>query len=195
MLATFRERPGAAVVSGMRNARSLRFGWQRGLLVSVGLGLAMVFHGIHNFLASTIGLIPEDENSSAQILANCMGILVSDYGGILLIVVLAIVSGVRESHVIRDTLLEEVRLGRFTPDEYDTLISGRKRWSTRWTVLFSAGLRRWRQLGKFFDLSTELAFRKHRMNEGDPIHQTISARDVARLRTQIDDLKAAILFS
>jgi protease PrsW len=176
-------------------ARSVRLSWQRGFLISIGLGLAMIFHGIHNFLASTIGLIPDDDSSSAQILGNCLGIIVSDYGGILLIVVLAFASGVRESQVIRETLLEEVRLGRFTPDEYDTLISGRKRWSSRWTVLFSAGLRRWRQLGKFFDLSTELAFRKHRMNDGDPIHQTISARDVARLRTQIDDLKAAILFS
>jgi len=63
----------------------------------------------------------------------------------------------------------------------------------RWSVLFSQGFRRWRQMGKFFDLSTELAFRKHRMNDGDAIHQNISARDIAQLRGKIDRLKMEML--
>jgi hypothetical protein len=84
-------------------------------------------------------------------------------------------------------------MGRFTQDEYDTLTSGLRRWTLRWSVLFSAGLRRWRQLGRFFDLATELAFRKHRMHDGDPIHRNISAREVEQLRRRIDEQKAAIL--
>jgi hypothetical protein len=105
----------------------------------------------------------------------------------------AFVSGVRESQVIRETLAEEVAMGRFTQDEYDTLTSGLRRWTLRWSVLFSSGLRRWRQLGRFFDLATELAFRKHRMHDGDPIHRNISAREVEQLRRRIDEQKAAIL--
>lgn len=174
-------------------ARSLSVGWQKGLVPVLGLLAAILFHSLHNGLVSVVGIVGEDEQSAELILGACLATLVSDFGGILLVLALAIISSVREGRVIRDTLREEVALGRFTPDEYETLMSGRKRWSARWTVLFSLGFRRWRQLGKFFDLATELAFRKHRMADGDPIHQNISARDIARLRQEIDGLKMSII--
>ena len=174
-------------------ARSLRVGWQKGLVPSLGLGLAMIFHGMHNALVSAVSLLSSDESNSGLVLGVCMGALISDYGGVLLIVGVAIGSSVREGRVIRETLLEEVHLGRFTHDEYDILISGRKRWGARWKTLTSWGFKRWRQTGRFFDLATELAFRKHRMHDGDPIHQNISARDIARIRQEIDTLRAAIL--
>ncbi len=176
-------------------ARSLKVGWQRGIVPVLGLGVAMFFHGIHNLLTSLVGLYSDDARQSGLVLGTCLAVLASDFGGVTLVVTLALVSSVREGHVIRDTLWEEVSLGRLTPDEYETLTSGRKRWSTRWTVLFSCGFRRWRQLGKFFDLSTELAFRKHRMADGDSIHQNISAHDIARLRQDIDALKMKIIFA
>jgi RsiW-degrading membrane proteinase PrsW (M82 family) len=176
-------------------ARSLKKGWQRGLVPSLGLGAAMLFHGLHNGLTSVVGVLANDETSGELVLGACLGTLISDYGGLLLILVVAIVSSARESRVIRETLWEEVSLGRFTPDEYQALMSGSKRLGIRWSTLFSHGFRRWRQIGHFFDLATELAFRKHRMHDGDPIHRNISARDVARLRQQIDDLKAAVVFA
>ncbi|MDQ5825895.1 MAG: PrsW family intramembrane metalloprotease [Chloroflexota bacterium] len=174
-------------------ARSLKSGWLKGLVPVLGLLAAITFHALHNGLTSYVGIVGENEQTAELVLGACLATLVSDYAGILLVLVLAIVSGVRESRVIRDTLREEVALGRFTPDEYETLMSGRRRWSARWTVLFSMGFKRWRQLGKFFDLATELAFRKHRMADGDPIHQNISARDIARLRQDIDALKMRII--
>lgn len=174
-------------------ARSLKLGWQRGVVPVLGLGVAMLFHGVHNLLTSLVGIYSNDERQSGLVLGACLTILASDFGGILLVVALAIISSVREGRVIRETLLEEVSLGRLTPDEYETLLSGRRRWSTRWSVLFSSGFGRWRQLGKFFDLSTELAFRKHRMLDGDPIHQNRSARDIAKLRGDIDALKMRII--
>jgi protease PrsW len=174
-------------------ARSLKLRWQRGAVPALGLGAAMIFHGIHNYFASVLGTLGPDEQTADRVLGTCLTIIISDYGGILFIVVVALVSGVHESRIIRETLAEEVSLGRFTPDEYDTLTSGLRRWTLRWSVLFSSGPKRWRQLGRFFDLATELAFRKHRMHDGDPIHQNISARDVAQLRQRIDEQKAAIL--
>ncbi len=174
-------------------ARSLKMGWQKGLVPVLGLVAAILFHALHNGLTSFVSIAGEGEQSADLILGACTALLVSDFGGILLVLVLAIISSVREGRVIRDTLREEVALGRFTPDEYDTLMSGRKRWSARWTVLFSLGFKRWRQLGRFFDLATELAFRKHRMSDGDPIHQNISARDIVRLRQDIDALKMQII--
>ncbi len=174
-------------------ARSLKSGWQRGFIPALGLGAAMIFHGVHNFLTTTLGTLDPDQQTPDRIIGTCFIILASDYGGILFIIVVAFVSGIRETQVIRETLIEDVSLGRFTKDEYDTLISGFRRWTLRWSVLFSLGVRRWRQLGRFFDLATELAFRKHRMYEGDQIQQNISARDIAQLRQRIDEVKVAIL--
>ena len=170
-------------------ARSLKKPWQRGLVPSLGLGMAMILHSLHNALTSVVAVYARDDRNSGLILGACLGLLVSDWGGLLLILVVAIISSVREAQVIRQTLWEEVALGRFTPDEYATLISGRTRWRARWAVLFSAGFRRWTQLGKFFDLATELAFRKHRMNDGSAARRAMCADDIARLRGEIDHLK------
>ena len=174
-------------------ARSLKGDWQKGLVPVLGLVAAILFHALHNGLTSLVGILGDQPQSGSAVIGACLAVLVSDFGGVLVVLVLAIISSVMEGRVIRDTLQEEVALGRFTPDEYDTLMSGRKRWSARWTVLFSLGFNRWRQIGKFFDLATELAFRKHRMADGDPIHQNLSARDIARLRQDIDALKMRII--
>ncbi len=174
-------------------ARSLKKGWQRGLLPAVGLGTAMIFHGTHNFLVGVASVLPEGESRDGLALGVCFGALMSDYLGLILVLILAVVSSIREGHIIRETLLEEVALGRLTPDEYNMLMSSTRRWSIRWSALFSSGFRRWRQVGRFFDLATELAFRKHRMHDGDIIHQSASARDIARLRHEIDSLKLAMI--
>lgn len=176
-------------------ARSMRQGWQQGLVVSLGLAAAMGFHAIHNGLAITAGTLAADESNAGLALGACFGMLLSNWGGILVVFVVAIVSGVREGHIMRETLWEEVALGRFTPDEYNTLISGSKRWGSRLNVLTSEGFRRWRQVGKFFDLATELAFLKHRLRDGDPIHQNLSARDIARLRGEIDRLTGRVVMA
>lgn len=175
-------------------ARSLRSRALQGLVPALGLGAAMTFHAMHNILTTSVGVLAQDENQGGLVLGACLSVLVTDWGGILLILVVAIISSIREGRVIEETLREEVAVGRLAPDEYTTLISGRKRWVLRWSVLFSSGFRRWRQLGKFFDLATELAFRKHRMNDGDPIDRDLCARDIAKLRGEIDTLKTAIIY-
>jgi RsiW-degrading membrane proteinase PrsW (M82 family) len=174
-------------------ARSLRQPALKGLVPVLGMMAAIVFHAAHNTLVTQVASMALEDSDLTPLLGACIAIFAADWGGIVLVFVLAMVSSSREAHVMRETLIEEVALGRFTPDEYETLVSGRKRWSARWAVLFTRGFRPWRQLGKFFDLATELAFRKHRMHDGDPIHRNISAKDVAKLRSQIDELKSAIL--
>jgi hypothetical protein len=175
-------------------ARSLN-GILRGLVPVLGLLAAMTFHSVHNYLTTVIGISSSGSDDTAALLGNCLTILLNDWGGLILIVAIAIISGIRETQVIRDTLLEEVSLGRLTRDEYNTLVSSRLRWGTRWSVLFSSGVRPWRQLGKFFDLNTELAFRKHRLNDGNAHQQDLNAREIARLRAAIDTLKQSILRS
>ncbi|HET9494987.1 MAG TPA: PrsW family intramembrane metalloprotease [Chloroflexia bacterium] len=174
-------------------ARSLRQPALKGLVPVLGMIAAIVFHAAHNTLVTQVASMALEDSDLTPLLGACVAIFAADWGGIVLVFVLAMVSSSREAHVMRETLIEEVALGRFTPDEYETLVSGRKRWSARWAVLFTRGFRPWRQLGKFFDLATELAFRKHRMHDGDLIHRNISAKDVAKLRSQIDELKSVIL--
>jgi RsiW-degrading membrane proteinase PrsW (M82 family) len=176
-------------------ARSVKNRALRGLIPSLGLGTAMIFHSIHNSLATSLNAFAQDKTRPGLVLGTCLGILASDWGGLVLIVIVAAISGAREAKVIEQTLWEEVALGRLSPDEYETLISGRRRWSARWTVLFSSGFKRWRQIGKFFDLSTELAFRKHRMNDGDVIYRNLCANDIVRLRSEIDRLKMTLISS
>jgi RsiW-degrading membrane proteinase PrsW (M82 family) len=174
-------------------ARSLKPTWQRVAVPFLGLAAAMLLHAVHNNLVTFAGLLSEGGRDSGLLLGACFGVLVSDWGGLLLILIVAVASSVREGHVIRDTLWEEVSLGRFTPDEYATLSSGRRRWNARWASLSASGFRRWRQIGRFFDLATELAFRKHRMYDGTPQRQAICATDVARLRGEIDMLKSVMV--
>ena len=173
-------------------ARSLPGGAVRGLVASLGLGTAMIMHGIHNLLVTAPGILARGANSENVVLAACLGAVVADWGGILLIFVLATISGVREGRIIREQLLEEVWAGRLTPQEYEILASGGKRWSTRWSALGKGGYKRWRQLGRFFDLATNLAFRKHRRTEGNPSHQERNAREIERLRWQIDYHKGLV---
>jgi RsiW-degrading membrane proteinase PrsW (M82 family) len=179
--------------AGLGYARSLKRGWQRVAVPFLGLSAAVVLHSVHNSLITSVGVFAEDERYSDLVLGACLGAITADWSALLLILVVATISSVREGHVIRETLWEEVALGRFTPDEYVTLTSGRKRWNARWDALFSQGFKRWRQLGRFFDLATNLAFRKHRMNDGTPQRQAACAHDVARLRVEIDRLKMAII--
>jgi RsiW-degrading membrane proteinase PrsW (M82 family) len=87
-------------------ARSLKKRWQRGLVPSLGLGVAMIFHASHNALASMVYVLSQSESeaNNGLILGACLGIFVSDWGGLLLILVLAIVSSIREGRVIQHTL-------------------------------------------------------------------------------------------
>src|SRR5207237_8456785 len=84
-------------------ARSLKKRWQRGLVPSLGLGVAMIFHASHNALASMVSVLAQSDSeaNNGLILGACLGIFVSDWGGLLLILVLAIISSVREGKVIQ----------------------------------------------------------------------------------------------
>ena len=170
-------------------ARSVRPGWRRGLFASLGLGVAMILHGLHNTLVLMTGALAQGGRGSALALGTCMVALLSDWGGLAVIVVVAWMSGAREARILRETLWEEVEMGRFTQAEYATLTSGRKRWEARWSELFRGGFDRWREMGALFDLATELAFRKHRMTQGDARYKEQCVVDIADYRRQIDAMR------
>jgi RsiW-degrading membrane proteinase PrsW (M82 family) len=167
-------------------ARSLPGGAARGLVAAIGLGAAMIMHSLHNALVTAPGILATGPDSENLVIAACLGAIAADWGGVLLVLIMATISGIREGRILREQLIEEVELGRLTLYEYETVANNSKRWGARWRALFSGGFGKWRRLGRFFDLVTELAFRKHRRYEGKPHHQEANARVIDRLRWEID---------
>lgn len=167
-----------ATLGWVRSNPQLRTRWGVPLL---GLAGAMFFHGLHNALVSLGELAGEN--------AACVGCLVSllaDWGGLVVILGVALVSGTRERRWLEQHLWEEMLVGRFTQDEYAMLISARRRWMARWIALTRDGWRAFRNLGALQQLASELAFRKQQIL----VDQDSSWRqyDIQLLRARIDDL-------
>jgi RsiW-degrading membrane proteinase PrsW (M82 family) len=148
----------------------------------LGLGGAMFFHSLHNSLVS-LGQIAGEGGA----LAGCLVSICAGWAGVVAIVVFALLSAAKEQRWIRQQLWEEVGVGRFTRDEYDMLVSARRRWSARWTALTRDGWGAFRRLGLLQQLATELALRKQQVQDQDA---TWRLYDIQVLRARIDDLRA-----
>ncbi|HUS13867.1 MAG TPA: PrsW family intramembrane metalloprotease [Chloroflexia bacterium] len=147
----------------------------------LGLGGAMFFHSLHNSLVS----LGELAGSSVA----CIGCLVSpvaDWSGVVVIGAIALLAGIKERRWIEQQLLEEVAVGRFSPAEYQMLISARRRLGARWDLLARDGWAASRRLGRLQQMATELAFRKQQVltDPNSPWRQ----HDIQVLRARIDDL-------
>jgi RsiW-degrading membrane proteinase PrsW (M82 family) len=136
---------------GLGYARLARERWKRWLAPLVGLGAAVTFHAIHNLGASL-----------AEV--SCLAILfsfVADWGGVLVVVVIALVATRQEKQCIVVELRDEIPAGILSNREYRAASSYRQRLAIRWRALQAGNWRAWRQWGRLFHLLTELAFKKH----------------------------------
>ncbi len=147
----------------------------------LGLVGAIFFHSLHNTL---VGL--GDFAGQSAALVGCGISLFTDWAGISVLLVVALIAGARERRWIEAQLREEVVVGRFSPAEYQMLISARRRWRARWTALTGEGWAAFRRLGRLQQLATELAFRKQQVltDPGSPW----KGHDIQVLRARIDDL-------
>lgn len=160
-------------------ARLSRETWKKVLVPLLGLGAAMLFHGLHNlgavFAESTV----------------CLSLVVAtlvDWGGVLVLLVIMLLTARQERLWIVAQLREEVNRGVISAREYALASTYLDRFRTRWRALTQEGWQRWRQWGRFFNLVTELAFKKHQLQavgEGIP-----TVRLIDRLRRQIGELRA-----
>lgn len=162
---------------GLGYARLARDRWQRWLAPFLGLGAAITFHALHNLGASLAEL-------------SCLTILVSlvtDWGGVLVVVGIALVAAHQEKRCIAAELQDEITAGILSPREYRVVSSYRQRIATRWRALRAGDWRAWRQWGRLFHLFTELAFKKHqRRTLGE---EKGNAAIIARLRRDIVALR------
>jgi hypothetical protein len=143
----------------------------------VGLMAGIVTHGVHNG-SVTLG---------AAFVWPCLIAFVSDWGGVLVLLVVIVWATVREQRWITDFLADEVEGGVLSPDDYQVIRSYTRRVGARVAAFFSGDFRRWWDLGRHYHLATELAFSKRRLAHF-PGEQDTQARMV-QLRRQIAALQ------
>lgn len=124
-----------------------------------GYALAVTFHATHN-LGATL---------AAEWSSVCLGVnILVDWGGILLLLFLVVRVLRRESRWIERGLVEEVRRGDLSQEEFLLLRSAGKRLSRRWAARRMGGPAAYRTVGRYFQCATELAFAKqHLRSLGD----------------------------
>lgn len=162
---------------GFGYARLARERWKHWLAPLAGLGAAITCHAVHNLGASL-----------AEV--GCLIILfslVADWGGVLVVAVIALVAARQEQRCIAAELCEEVTRGILPAQEHRVILSYRQRFATRWRALRAGDWRAWRQWGRLFQLATELAFKKHQFRTlGD---EKGNAEAIASLRREIMALR------
>ena len=159
-------------------ARLSRETWKKVLVPLLGLGAAMAFHSLHNLGAVFAG--------QTACLSLVFATLV-DWGGVLVLLVIMLLTTRQERLWIVAELQEEVGSGLISATEYTLASTYLERFKTRWRALTQEGWQRWRQWGRFFNLVTELAFKKHQLQAVSEGAQTVQL--IERLRQQIRDLR------
>jgi protease PrsW len=165
----------------------LALGWARthaGVLNRVvvpvlGWLTAMFFHGVHN-LGATF--------AEATVCLSFLVAILSDWGGILLMTVIAFWLIGRERQWLVAELQPEVASGLLTQQEFDVLISSLRRVRTRFAALTNRGWMAYRHLGRFYQLATDLAFKKHELHSFG--EERGNSAEIVRLRDQLQKLRA-----
>ena len=165
----------------------LALGWARthsGALNRVAVPVlgwltAMFFHSVHNLGAAF---------AQATVCLSFLIALLSDWGGILVLTIIAFMLIGREREWLVAELRPEVASGLLSAQDYEVLISSRRRAGMRFAALTSHGWLAYRRLGRFFQAATDLAFKKHELRAFG--EERGNAAEISRLRGQVARLKA-----
>ena len=161
-------------------ARLARTWTQRLLVPFAGWAAAVLAHGIHN-----AGAVLVEQTA-------CLSLGVSllvDWGGLLLLLIIAALVLRKERQWIERGLQEEVRQGALTPEEFDLLRSGWQRMWVRWQAWGQGGHNAYREVGRYYQTATELAFTKqHLRSLGD---ESGNIAEVHRLRQALAASRAS----
>lgn len=113
-----------------------------------GWSTAVFLHAIHNLTVAYGNII------------FLVGIL-SDWGGIFLILIIMLWALLQERSWLQHYLAEEVAIGTITTRQYETACSGRKRIRQRWHALSVGGFSAYRNALNHHNHLSELAYKKH----------------------------------
>jgi hypothetical protein len=140
-----------------------------------GLGLAMLAHAVHN-----LGV------SFPDLCWPCLFALLSDWGGVLILLVVIVWATVREQRWIATYLADEVERGMLSQKNYKVISSYFEREIERVGAFLGGDFRRWWGLGRYYRLATELAFNKRRLVRFPQERDTLER--IVRLRRQTAEL-------
>lgn len=142
-----------------------------------GWAAAVLAHAIHNAGAALV------EQTSCLSLGVS---LVVDWGGLLLLLIIAALVLRKERQWIERGLLEEVRQGALSPEEFDLLRSSGQRMWVRWHAWGQGGRAAYRDVGRYYQTATELAFTKQHLrslgDEGGNLAEVNRLRQVLAAR-------------
>lgn len=165
---------------GLGYARQTRVLWRRWFFPIWGFGAAIFFHAVHNLFIVL---------STSFCCGSLLLILIADWGGIFLVLIVAFLAWHRERQWIQHELREEIG-STLSVEEYALAMSYWRRMIENIYTLRHEGWAWQRKLNRFLRLVTELAFKKHQwreLGEDDRIQQRI-----VQLRAEIAELRAAM---
>ncbi len=148
---------------------------------ALGFVAAVTAHGIHN-LGATVAAT-----------TSAWGLLFSwlaDSTGILFVFVIIILALWREGKWISDHLEDEVHHGTLTEAQWRVARSAPRRLWASWGALFSGNFGRWQRTRRFYQLSSELAFKLHQIQSmGD---ESGNREIVERLRAEVGEMSRVL---
>lgn len=155
---------------GMAVARLTRRDGLKVVAPIVGWAAAVSLHLIHNLTTSIL------EG------ALCLLTLLNAWGGVLVTAIIIIWAVRQEGRWIRDYLPDEVLQGTLSPEQYAIAASPRLRWRAVWRVWRGEGFGRSRQVARFYQVVSKLAYQKQRDSHSAP------SADAETLRAQVTQL-------
>lgn len=163
--------------AGIGLARSAGLGWVRRWAPLIGLGLALLFHSLHN-----LGAALATVSTSTMLLS-----FFSAVTGVTLVATMIGLASRQEARWIRDELADEIG-ETLTETEYQGLLSLRGRVGMVAAARRIGGRKAAYATRRFQELATELAFRKQRLRQRSDDRGL--AAQVAGLRSRLAQARA-----
>ena len=165
---------------GFGYAAVTRSRWRRWAAPFVALSVAVWVHAMHNV---TVSLAAE----------MCWPILISlatDWGGVIILLIMVLLSWDREKAWITRGLRDEVSAGTLSQEDCETVASYGRRAAAQLRVLSQHGLAKARKVRKFHQTATELAFAKRHLRDAQD--DKARERQLSQLRAEISSLQDEI---
>ena len=159
---------------GFGIARHARKALVRWLAPLGGLIAAMTAHGLHNAIVTFAAEAP----------VLCLLAILADWGGVLFVFVVMLLAIRRERQWIVDELREEVALQTLSENQYALVSSPIRRMGARLNALFSGGPQAYWRAGRYFQMLTELAYKKHAYQRRGEAGASLSLIDALRVKTR-----------
>jgi RsiW-degrading membrane proteinase PrsW (M82 family) len=137
----------------------------------VGLLAGMTSHAIHN-ASVTLG---------GELGWPCLVAFASDWGGVVFLIGVLVWCSARERRWIERWLDDEVERGTLGRADYEVISSYTARVAERTAALLSGDFERWRKLGRYYRLATELAFNRRRLD-----------RSSSQTEERVEELRARV---